>query len=86
MAEWVSSHASLQGPGFCRFGSWARTWYRSSGHAEVGSHMPQLEGPTTRICNYVLGGFGEKKKKKRLATDVSSGPIFKKEKKCSGKF
>ena len=38
--------------------------------------MPELEGPTTRIYNYVLGGFGEKKKKKkkkRLATDVSSG-------------
>ena len=30
--------------------------------------MPQLEGPTTKIYNYVLGGFGEKKaggKKKR---------------------
>ena len=26
--------------------------------------MPQLEGPTTKIYNYVLGGFGEKKKKK----------------------
>ena len=38
--------------------------------------MPQLEGPTTKICNYVLGGFGEKKagkKKKGLATVVSSG-------------
>ena len=29
--------------------------------------------PTTRVYNYVLGCFGEKKKKKRLATDVSSG-------------
>ena len=37
--------------------------------------MPQLEGPTTRIYNYILGGFEEKKKKKkrRLATGVSSG-------------
>ena len=37
--------------------------------------MPQLEGPTTKIYNYVLGGFGEKKqkKKRRLATVVSSG-------------
>ena len=25
--------------------------------------MPQLEGPTTKIFNYVLGGFGEKKEK-----------------------
>ena len=28
------------------------------------SHMPQLEGPTTKIYNYVQGGFGEEKKKK----------------------
>ena len=38
--------------------------------------MPQLEGPTTKIYNYVLGGLGEKKKKKkkqRLATVISSG-------------
>ena len=26
--------------------------------------MSQLEGPTTKIYNYVLGGFGEKKGKK----------------------
>ena len=26
--------------------------------------MPQLEGPTTKIYNYVLGGFVEKKRKK----------------------
>ena len=39
--------------------------------------MPQLEGPTTKIYNYVLGEFGEEKqtekKKRRLATVVSSG-------------
>ena len=43
--------------------------------------MPQLEGPKTRIYNYVPGDFGEKKKKKikkTSAADVSSGPIFKK--------
>ena len=27
--------------------------------------MPQLEGPTTKIYNYVLGEFGEKKKKEK---------------------
>ena len=27
--------------------------------------MPQLEGPTTKIYNYILGGFGEKKKTKK---------------------
>ena len=26
--------------------------------------MPQLEGPTTKIHNYDLGGFREKKEKK----------------------
>ena len=42
--------------------------------------MPQLEGPTTKIYNYVLGRFGEKKQKKtrRLATVVSSGASPKK--------
>ena len=63
VAEWLSSHASLQGPGFRWFESWARTWHHSSGHAEAESHMPQLEGPTTKIYNYVLGGFGEIKEK-----------------------
>ena len=33
-------------------------------HAEMASHIAESEGPTTRIYNYVLGGFGEKKKKK----------------------
>ena len=63
------------GPGFLGFGSWVQTWHRSSSHAEVASHIVQPEGPTTRIYNYVLGGFGEKQKgkKRRLATDVSSG-------------
>ena len=27
--------------------------------------MPQLEGPTTRVYNYILGGLGEKKQKKK---------------------
>ena len=53
------------GPGFHQFRSWAWTWHRSSGHNEAASHMPQLEGPTTKIYNYVLGGFGEKKQKKK---------------------
>ena len=39
-------------------------WHCSSGHAEVVSHIAQPEGPTTRIYNYVLGVFGEKKKKR----------------------
>ena len=48
----------------------AQTRDCSSSHAEVASYIIQPEGPTTRIYNYVVGGFGEKKKnKKRLATE-----------------
>ena len=70
--------STLGSPGFHQFESWVQTWHRSSGHAIAASHIAEPEGPTTRICNYILGGFVEKKKKKKLATDVSSGPIFEK--------
>ena len=30
---------------------------------EAASHIAELEGPTTRIYNYALGGFGEREKK-----------------------
>ena len=42
--------------------------------------MPQLEGPTTKIYNYVLGGFGEEKqgKKKDWQQLSAQVPIFKK--------
>ena len=63
MAEWLRSCALPRGSGFRWFGSWARTWHHSSGHAEAATHTAELEGPTTRRYNYVLGGFGEKKKK-----------------------
>ena len=36
------------------------------GHAEVASRMPQPEALTARVYNYVLGGLGEKKKKKKI--------------------
>ena len=71
------AHTGCGGPGFHWFGSWAQTWYHSSGHAEAVSHVPQIEGPTTTIYSYVLGGLREKKqeekKRRRLATVVSSG-------------
>ena len=48
--------------------------------------MPQSEGPTTRIHSYVLEGFGKEKKKtkkkRRSATDVSSGANLKEVKKA----
>ena len=50
--------------------------------------MPQLEGPATKIYNYVPGGFGEinQKKKKILATVVSSGANLKKKQKKTKKL
>ena len=50
--------------------------------------MPQPEALTTRIYSYVLGDFEEKKKKKKrsLATNISSGANLEKQKKSmSGK-
>ena len=43
-----------------------------SGRVEVMSHITQPEGPTTRIYNYVLGDFGEKKKKKEKKMFVNT--------------
>ena len=44
--------------------------------------MQQLEGRTTRIYNYALGGFGEKKKKKKEDWEqvLAQVPILKKKK------
>ena len=61
--------------------SWG-TWHHSSGHAEVASHIAQPEALTTRIYDYVLGGFEEKNKKKKEEDDwqqlLAQVPIFKK--------
>ena len=53
--------------------------------------MSQLEGPTTKICNYVLGVFGEKKQKEKKEEKkedwqplLAQVPIFKKKKGWSG--
>ena len=44
--------------------------------------MPQLEGPATKIHNYVLGGLGEKKQRGKRKEDwqqlLAQVPIFKK--------
>ena len=42
--------------------------------------MPQLEGPTTEIYNYMLGGFGKKKQKRKKDWQqlLAQVPIFKK--------
>ena len=61
MAEWLSSQASLQWPRVSPVGILGMDM--ASSHAEAASHIADPKGPTTRIYNYVLGGFGEKKKK-----------------------
>ena len=66
VAKWLSSHSAAATQGFSWFRSWAQTRHCLSGHAEVESHMPQLEEPTIKkIYNYILGEFGEKKQKER---------------------
>ena len=44
--------------------------------------MAQPEGPTTKIYNYLLRGFGEKKKKEKEDWQqmLAKVPIFKKNK------
>ena len=85
MAEcWVRA-LCFGGPEFHRFGSWVWTWHPSWGHAEAVSHIAQAETLTTRIYNYVLGGFGENKKKKDWQHLVSSGANLKRKEKKSWK-
>ena len=75
---------------FRRFGSRAQTWHCSRGHAEAEYHMPQPEGPTARLYNYVLGHFEEKQKKKEKKEDwqqmLVQVPIFKKKRINSKSF
>ena len=66
VAEWLSLRALLQQPRVSPVQILAWTWYYSSGHAEAASHMPQLEGPTTKntqLCTW--GALGEKRKNKK---------------------
>ena len=75
MAKWLSSRAPLR-PGVLVVWTLCVDLAWLIGHAEAACHRAQPEGPAVRLySNYVLGDFGEKKKKKkrRLATDVSSG-------------
>ena len=66
-------------PGFHRFGPGGLTWHRSAGNAEAASHMAEPERPMIRIDNYVLGGFREKKKKKKdWQQMLAQGLILKK--------
>ena len=59
------ARSTLEAQGFAGLDSGHGHGTAQSGHFEVASQMPQLEGPTTKIYKYVLGEFGEKKQKKK---------------------
>ena len=68
------AHSAAGGPVFRWFESWPRTWHCSSDHAEAASHMPQLEGPTTKNIQLCTGGlWGEKGKKKKSGENYVPG-------------
>ena len=78
MVKWLSSPAPLRRPRISQFGSCMGNYPT---HAVAASHIEELESPTTRIYNYVMGLWEGKNNRGRLETDVSSGPIFLKKKK-----
>ena len=52
----------------------------SSSHAKAASHIAQLEGPTTRIYNYVLGALRRRRRKKDGQQMLDQGQSLKKKK------
>ena len=77
------ARSAVGGPVFRWFESWTRTWHCSSDHAEAASHMPQLEGPTTKNIQPCTGGlWGEKGnkikslKKKNSLSEYTDQPHF----------
>ena len=64
VAEWLSSHILLRWPSVSPVQFLGVDMAPLISHVEVASHMAQPVALTTRIYNYVLGGFGEKKKEK----------------------
>ena len=79
MGEWLSSRSLLQWPRVLlghRQGSIHQAML-----SEAASHITQPEALTARIYNYVLGGFGEKKEKRKKEDwqqMLAQMPIFKK--------
>ena len=65
VAEWLSLRAPLRQPRVSLVQILGVDMTPRIPQAEVASHMPQPEALTTGMYNYVLGGFGEKAKKKK---------------------
>ena len=77
VAEWFKFTAPLWRPRVSRFGCWARSWHRSSGHAEAASHMPQLEGPTTKNTQLCTRGLWEEKGKIKFKKEKKIEKVIK---------
>ena len=83
MAEWLSSHALLARPRASPVWILGANIHHSSGLVEATSHVAEPEGPTSRMHNYVLGDFGEKKRKEKekdWQQMLAQVPILKKKK------
>lgn len=63
VTQWLGLRPSLQWPGVPGWDKGCRSEHHSSSHAVTASHIDELETPTTRICNYLLGHWGERKAK-----------------------
>ena len=82
MAQWLSLRALFRRPRVYQFESWVQTWHRSLGHAEAASHMPQLEGPTTKNTQLCTRGlWGETGKIKSLKKKSIAAASLKRTKK-----
>ena len=69
----VKFHALLGGPGFAGLDTGCGRTHRSSGHAVAASYIEELEWPTTRIYNYLLGlWWGKNKKRKQMLAQGQS--------------
>ena len=77
MAKWLSSHAPLPPPSVLPVRILGADMVPLSSHAEAASHMPQLEGPTTKNIQLCTGGalgtwknkiLGKKKRKGHSVT------------------
>ena len=82
VAEWLNSCALLWQPRVSLVQILGMDMARLIRPRWGASHIPQLEGPTTKISNYVLGDLGRKSRKKKKQKEIgkllAQVPIFKK--------
>ena len=84
MAEWLSLHTVLRRPRVSSVQILGADQHCSSSHAEAMSHFTSTRRTYSwnpQLCTGGLWGEEHLKKGGRLATDVSSGPIFIKQNK-----